>query len=192
MNPGIRFSAVLVGLCLVLPLVAHEATSVPTGTAITVTVDQSISSKDARAGQGVVATVSHDVTANGKVVIPKGSHAKLVVSSVQASGRLSTPAKLWLRLKSVEVHGKTYAIATSSAGRTMGGKGKRDTEFIGGGAAGGALIGALAGGGKGAAIGAAAGAGAGTAGAAATGKKEVVFPAETHLTFTTRAPVTIN
>jgi hypothetical protein len=110
----------------------------------TVTIDQSISSKTAQAGQGVVATVAHEVTANGKVVIPKGAHAKLVVSSVQASGRLSTPAKLYLRLKSVEVHGKTYTIATSSSGKTMGGKGKRDAEFIGGGAGAGALIGGLA------------------------------------------------
>jgi len=54
------------------------------------------------------------------------------------------------------------------------------------------LIGGLAGGGKGAVIGAAAGAGAGTAGAAATGKKEVEFPAETRLSFTTRAAVTID
>jgi hypothetical protein len=192
MNSRVRFSVILTVLYLVLPAIAPAATSVPTGAKITVTIDQSISSKDARIGQGVVASVSQDVTAHGKVVIPKGSHAKLVVSSVQASGRLSTPAKLWLRLKSVEVHGKTYTIATNSAGRTMGGKGKRDAEFIGGGAGGGALIGALAGGGKGAAIGAAAGAGAGTAGAAATGKKEVEFPVETHLTFTTRAPVSIN
>ena len=192
MNSRVRFFVTFAVLCLVLPAIAPAATSVPTGAKITVTIDQSISSKDAKIGQGVVASVSQDVTAHGKVVIPKGSHAKLVVSSVQASGRLSTPAKLWLRLKSVEVHGKTYTIATNSAGRTMGGKGKRDAEFIGGGAGGGALIGALAGGGKGAAIGAAAGAGAGTAGAAATGKKEVEFPAETHLTFTTRAPVSIN
>ncbi len=54
------------------------------------------------------------------------------------------------------------------------------------------MIGALAGGGKGAAIGAAAGAGAGTAGAAATGKKDIEFPAETKLAFTTRAALTIN
>ena len=187
----VRCSAMLAVLCLLLPGVAPAATSLPSGSKITVTVDESISSKTARVGQGVVATVSHDVTANGKVVIPKGSHAKLVVTSAQASGRLSTPAKLWLRLKSVEVRGKAYDLGTSSAGRTMSGKGKRDAEFIGGGAGGGALVGALAGGGKGAAIGAAAGAGAGTAGAAATGKKDVEFPAETHLTFTTRAPVSI-
>lgn len=192
MNPRIRSLAIFAALCVALPVAARTATSVPTGTSISVTIDQSISSKDAKAGQGVVASVARTVTVNGKVVIPKGAHAKLVVSAAQASGRLSTPAKLYLRLKSVEVHGKTYTIATNSAGRTMGGKGKRDAGFIGGGAAGGAVIGALAGGGKGAAIGAAAGAGAGTAGAAATGKKEVEFPAETHLTFTTRAPVTLN
>jgi hypothetical protein len=187
-----RFSISLIVLSLSITTFAQAATSVPVGTPITVTIDQSISSKNAQAGQGVVATVAHDVTADGKVVIPKGAHAKLVVSSVQASGRLSTPAKLYLRLKSVEVHGKTYTVATSSSGKTMGGKGKRDAGFIGGGAGAGALIGGLAGGGKGAAIGAVAGAGAGTAGAAATGKKEVEFPAETRLSFTTRAAVTIN
>jgi hypothetical protein len=192
MNARMRPSVFLIALCLSLATLTHAANSIPAGTAITVTIDQSISSKDAKVGQGVIGTVAHDVITNGRVAIPKGSHAKLVVSSAQASGRLSTPAKLWLRLKSVEVHGKTYAIATSSSGRTMGGKGKRDAGFIGGGAGGGALIGALAGGGKGAAIGAAAGAGAGTAGAAATGKREVEFPAETRLSFTTRAAVTIN
>ena len=192
MNFRTRFSMSVLALSLGLTTLTHAATSIPAGTAITVTIDQSISSKNAKVGQGVVASVAQDVTADGKVVIPKGSHAKLVVSSAQASGRLSTPAKLWLRLKSVEVHGKTYVIATNSSGRTMGGKGKRDAGFIGGGAGAGALIGGLAGGGKGAVIGAAAGAGAGTAGAAATGKKEVEFPAETRLSFTTRAPLTIN
>ena len=131
------------------------------------------------------------MTVGGKVVIPKGSAAKLTVGSVQASGRLSTPAKLYLRLRTVTVGGKTYTFATNSVGRTEKGKGKRDTGFIGGGAAGGAIIGALAGGGKGAAIGAGVGAGAGTAGAAATGKKDIEFPAETRLAFTTRTDVEI-
>ncbi len=192
MNSRIPTIAGFLAVALVMPVLAQAGGTIPAGVKISVVTDQSVSSKTAKIGQTVSASVAQDVTAGGKVVIPKGSPVKLTVSGVQASGRLSTPAKLYLRLRTVTVGGKTYTIATSSAGRTLGGKGKRDAGFIGGGAAGGAVIGALAGGGKGAAIGAAAGAGAGTAGAAATGKKDIEFPAETRLAFTTRTAVAIN
>jgi len=192
MKSRIRWVSIFLALAMLLPAVAEAEGTIAPGTRITVVTDQSISSKTAKIGETVAGSVAHDVISEGKVVIPKGSPVKLTVSSVQASGRLSTPAKLYLRLRAVTVGGKTYTIATSSAGRSLGGKGKRDAGFIGGGAAGGAIIGALAGGGKGAAIGAAAGAGAGTAGAAATGKKDIEFPAETKLAFTTRAAITIN
>src|SRR5712691_8910071 len=192
MKSRIRLVSIFLALALALPALAQASGTVPEGTKISVVTDQAVSSKTAKIGQTVSGTVSQDVTSGGKVVIPKGSAAKLTVSSVQASGRLSTPAKLYLRLRTVTVGGETYTFATSTAGRTEGGKGKRDAGFIGGGAAGGALMGALAGGGKGAAIGAAAGAGAGTAGAAATGKKDIDFPAETKLAFTTRTAVAIN
>jgi hypothetical protein len=192
MKSQIRLALIFFALALVLPALAQAGGTIPVGTKITVVTDQSVSSKTARIGETVTGSIAHDVISEGKVMIPKGAPVKLTVSGVQASGRLSTPAKLYLRLRTVTVGGKTYTIATSSAGRTLGGKGKRDAGFIGGGAAGGAVIGALTGGGKGAAIGAAAGAGAGTAGAAATGKKDIEFPAETKLAFTTRAALTIN
>ena len=91
----------------------------------------------------------------------------------------------------MEVGGKSYAIETSSIGRAGPNHNKRNVEYIGGGAAAGALIGALAGGGKGALIGSAVGAGAGTAGAAATGKKDITIPAESRLTFKLTQPVSI-
>src|SRR5207245_1308495 len=59
----------------------------------------------------------------------------------------------------------------------------RNLLIIGGSAGAGAVIGGAAGGGKGAAIGAAAGAGAGTVGAYLTGKREIMLPSETLLTF---------
>src|SRR5262249_36502455 len=94
-------------------------------------------------------------------------------------GRFKGEARLQIELNSCAGHD----VETASVNRTQKGKGKRTTYMIGGGAAAGAVIGALAGGGKGAAIGAAVGAGAGTAGAAFTGRKDVVLPAEAVISF---------
>ena len=165
--------------------------TVPAGKTVIVTIDQAISSKDAKVGEAVPATVADNVVVNGKVVIPKGSAATVHVASVQASGRLSTPAKLWLQLDSITVNGKSCPVSAHWAGETMGSHAKRNTVAIGGTTAAGAIIGALAGGGKGAAIGAVAGAGAGTAGAAATGKKDVKYPAETKLSFGLKSSLAI-
>src|SRR5882724_10614861 len=126
MNPRIRTIAIFLALALALPALTQASGTIPAGTKIPVVIDQSVSSKTAKAGETVSGSIAQDVTVAGKVVIPKGSSAKLIVSSVQASGRLSTPAKLYLRLRTVTVGGKTYTLATSSAGRTEKGKGKRD------------------------------------------------------------------
>jgi len=64
--------------------------------------------------------------------------------------------------------------------------------LIGGGAGGGALVGAIAAGGEGALIGGPIGAGAGTAAAFITGKKNVRLPPKTHLTFKLVEPLTID
>jgi len=181
---------VLVALLLVAAPLIHAQT-LPAGTAISVTLDQAVSSKDAHVGDQVHGVLARSVVANGNVAIPKGAEAHLSVASVQASGRLSTPAKLYLRLDSVVVNGRAYTMSAHWAGSTGNSHAKRNAVAIGGTAAVGALIGGLAGGGKGAAIGAGAGAGAGTVGAAATGKKDITYSAEDKLSFTLKAPVTI-
>jgi hypothetical protein len=116
-------------------------------------------------------------------VIPAGANATGTVVDAKPLGRFKGGALLQLKLNSIEVNGATRNIATSSITQTLKGKGKRTAVLAGGGAGLGALIGGLAGGGKGAAIGAVAGAGAGTGGAAFTGNKEIVIPAESALSF---------
>jgi len=164
---------------------------VPADTPIEVVLDESLSSKTATPGQAFDATVETPIEIDGKVAIPKGARARGTVKDAKAAGRFKGASLLELALKSVEVNGKTYDVSTSAPTFSHKGKGKRTAVAVGGGAGLGALIGGLAGGGKGAAIGAAAGAGAGTAGAAFTGKADVVLPAETGLTFKLKEPLEI-
>src|SRR5207253_2312761 len=108
MNLRIGLVRTSLAAAFLLGALAAAAGTVPKGTVISVVTDQPVSSKDAKAGQPVSATVAKNVTIGGKVLIPKGATAKLSVSGVQASGRLSTPAKLYLHLVSVTVKGSVY------------------------------------------------------------------------------------
>ena len=102
----------------------------------------------------------------------------------KSSGRLHAPGQLSIRLTSIQANGKSIPVSSSAYHVIGKSHTKSNATKIGGGAAAGALIGALAGGGKGAAIGTVAGAGAGTGVAAATGKQEAVIPAEHAVAFT--------
>jgi hypothetical protein len=183
-------SALLIVAVLAWTAVAVAAT-LPAGTSVKVRLQNSVSSAKAKSGESFEAVLDEALVVNGKTVAPKGATVKGTVAKAVPSGRLKTPAELYLRLKSIEVGGKAYTIRTASVGRKEGSHTKRNTTAIGGGAAAGAIIGAIAGGGKGAAIGAGAGAAAGTAGAAMTGKKDVEYPVETRLTFKLTAPATL-
>ena len=157
--------------------------TLPAGTEIRVRLDQDLSSKDSQPGEAFQATVADDVLVNGNVVIPKSSRADGTVVDAKGLGKFKGGAMLAVRLDRVHTRWGSYPVLTGTISRAEKGKGRRSAEFIGGGAALGALIGGLTGGGKGAAIGALAGGGAGTAGSVFTGNKQIVLPAETLLTF---------
>lgn len=174
-----------------MPPPPPAAVNLPVGTELRVRLDEDLGSKISRPGDSFTATVTDDVRRGGMVVIARGARADGTVVDAKALGRFAGGARLVLRLDRVHSKWGSYPVSTSSIARAEKGKGKRSAGFIGGGAGFGALIGGLAGGGKGAAIGALAGGGAGTAGSAFTGKKDIVLPAETLLTFRLERPVHI-
>jgi hypothetical protein len=149
---------------------------------IRVRMDNELNSKTARVGDRFSSTTVDPVYADGVEVIPAGSKVWGRVRTVNRAER-RTPGNISVSFTSVELPNRaTYAIngslttldASSSNNdnvntdneSTVEGRSnqKRDVVFIGGGAATGALIGAIAGGGKGAGIGAIIGGGLGTVG----------------------------
>jgi len=164
---------------------------IPAGTVLTVTVDQSLSTKTNNEGDRFEASLAEPISIEGDEALPSGTKAVGTVTAARSAGRVKGGAVLALTLDAVKVKGKTYQIETTSFEETGKGRGKRTAVGGGGGAAFGAIVGALAGGGRGAAIGAVAGGGAGTAGAAFTGKRDFTIPAETRLHFKLTKSITI-
>lgn len=172
-------------------LFGSKETTLPAGTVITVRLGNAVGSKVSNSGDAFHASVATPIEVDGKVVVPSGAEAAGTVLQAVPQGQFKGGAVLKLALSSVTIDGDSYDVKTSAVSRYLQGKGKRTAVMIGGGAGGGALLGGLMGGGKGALIGAAVGAGAGTAGAAYTGNKEIVLPAESTLSFKLSEPVTV-
>ena len=164
---------------------------IPSGTPITVRLQNAVSSATSRPGDEFGATLDQPIVIDGQTIAPEGAQVTGRVVAARPSGRLSHPGYLRIALASVTVNGKAVPVQSSSvmvAGRSHK---RRNLAWIGGGAGGGALIGALAGGGSGALIGSAIGAAGGTTTAYVTGKKDVGFGAEHRLTFRLTRPAPI-
>jgi hypothetical protein len=108
---------------------------------------------------------------------------KGIVAAAHKRGHFKGASLLELRLTSMNIDGKEYAVETRNLTQTKKGKGKRTAAFIGGGSGLGMLIGGLASGGTGLLIGGLAGAGAGTVAAGLTGNRDIDIPAESVVYF---------
>ncbi|HKD05484.1 MAG TPA: hypothetical protein VKB79_06240 [Bryobacteraceae bacterium] len=162
------------------PYLPDDYLTLPAGTPISVRTNESINTQERDESRTYSAQVSQDVIdADGRVAIPRGSDARLIVRQVGHD--------LMLDLQSVSVAGRRYLVDSNDieqqSRREGVGANKRTAEFGGGGAVLGTLLGAIAGGGKGAAIGALAGGAAGIGTEVLTRGSAVRVPAETVLSF---------
>ncbi|MGE3467351.1 MAG: LysM peptidoglycan-binding domain-containing protein [Pyrinomonadaceae bacterium] len=161
------------------PHLPSQTYTVPQGTVIRVRMNSNISSKTARVGDTFSTTVTEPVySSSGVVVIPTGSTLTGRVNAVRTADKGGKPGEIDADFIEVRLpNGARRSISgsltdldagktsTDNEGTASGDKMKnRKIIFIGGGAAGGAILGAIVGGGKATAIGAIVGAGAGLLG----------------------------
>ncbi len=167
------------------PVIRRSATTratnvtVERGTRIRVRMNETLNSKTAQVGDTFTATVTEPVySTNGSVVIPVGSSIRGRVNAVTKAKKGGDPGSIDVAFNQVRLpNGTTRSIngsltdlstkqAKSDNESTAKGDDRKNDKiiFIGGGAAGGAILGAAIGGGKGALIGGLLGAGAGLLG----------------------------
>ncbi len=166
--------------------------TLPAGTNVFVRLGETLSTEHNYTGDTFRGTLDVPIVTEGFIIADKGSKVLGQVVKADKAGRVAGESELTLML--TEIHttdGQTVHIATGNFDQKGPSNAKKSAAKIGGGAALGAIIGAIAGGGKGAAIGAGAGGAAGTGVALAGHGKATAIPTETKLTFALSAPVTI-
>jgi hypothetical protein len=149
---------------------------VPADTRLRVRINRTISSKTARIGDRFTVTVTEPVySETGVLVIPSGSTVTGRVDSVRPAAKGGKPGTIDVSFIQLRTPNRTARVINGTLTDLTSDDAKSDDEgtasgdrmkhrkliFIGGGGAGGAILGAAVGGGKGALIGGLLGAGAG-------------------------------
>jgi len=165
--------------------------TVPAGTDIAIRLVDPLDSEKNQVGDRFRATIAHSIRVGDEVVIPTGADVEGRVVDVKSAAHFSGQSLLAVELTNLSMGGHNYELHTGEIKRQGASRGVNTAEKVGGGAAVGAIIGAIAGGGKGAAIGSVIGAGAGTGAQAATHGQQVKLPVEAALDFQLASPVVV-
>ena len=154
----------------------------PAASSATIRLTDPLSTGSSQPGDTFTAILESPLVVSDRIVAEAGTRVIGQVISVTSSGRLQRPAMITVRLIAVDDNDARFQLRTGDLTVKEDSHAPRNILIIGGSAASGAVMGA-SGGGRGALLGGLLGAGAGTAGAYLTGKKEIVLPSETLLTF---------
>ena len=168
-----------------------ERITVPADTKLSIRLEHAISTEKNSPGDSFTGWLDGPLMVDGKLVAP--THSKVIgqLTQVKESGRVEGRASLTMVLQKLVVDGKEYDLETVPITRVAHSTKKKDAAIIGGGAAAGAVIGAIAGGGKGAAIGAGVGGGSGTGYVLATKGEPVAYGPEARFSFILSQPLTL-
>jgi hypothetical protein len=175
-----------------------SANSLPTGSVLTVSLDQQVGTKTSKVGDTFSATVVDPVVAsNGQTVVPAGTKVYGKVTGLQDSNNAGQKAAIRLDFERININGVERpfeANITATQLQKQGEDSRNETlKKAGIGAAAGAVLGAVIGGGDVSKIlgGAAIGAAAGTVISLGTGEVDAVLPAGSKMTLQTTQQVTL-
>jgi hypothetical protein len=200
-----KFLGILGALLLAGSAWAQNGTTVPEGTALKVQLNTTISTFSSKVGDPFQGKITEAVVVDGKTVIPVGATVEGRVTKVEEPRRIKGKPTIVLfpehlvlsdgqrvMLNAVLVDTNIRGTDVNEEGQFKGsGHDRRDQIEIGGGTAGGMLVGGLIGGGPGLLIGGAIGAGATTTHWLVR-RRSTVLPSGTGLVLELSRPMTMS
>lgn len=168
-----------------------KTVTIPAGTVIPVRITDALSSQNAQPNQAFHGTLAGDLIADGMVAVPHGANVTGRVVDAKDAAHFAGSSLLSIELTQISTRNRQIPVVTEAYSQKGNGRGKNTAAKTGGGAALGAIIGALAGGGKGAAIGAVAGGGLGAGVNGVTRGQQVQIQSETLVNFKLQSPITV-
>jgi hypothetical protein len=162
------------------------------GTLLPVRIGETLSSARNQPGDSFLATLTQQLVIDGFIIAERGARVEGRVVEASQAGRARGASHLEISIvRLATTDGQNIRIRTEPYTKDGASQVGTDAAKVGGGAAIGAIIGAIAGGGKGAAIGAGAGGAVGAGDVMLTRGKPVEIPVETRISFRVQDPVTI-
>jgi hypothetical protein len=173
------------------PVERFKEITIPRGTTIAFTLDDSVGSATSRVDERVRGHLTRPLVVDGAPVVSAGAEVSGAVVEAKPSHRVKGRAEVSVRFNTLRDGGETYSIQTPAIVRMAKGQMKKDTMKVAIPAAAGAVLGGVLGGGKGAVIGGAVGGGAGAGYVMSQRGPDVVLPVGTRLSVTLLEPVSV-
>jgi hypothetical protein len=170
----------------------YDELVIPADSVIGLQVENAVTTERAKVEDTVRARVTRDVKVRDQVAIPAGARAEGSVTLVDRGGRLKDQARLGIRFHTIVLaDGTRLPINTETIYRDGESPARESAAKIGGGAVGGAVLGAIFGGKKGAIIGSTVGAAGGSVAVATSEANAATLPQGSTVTVRMGAPATV-